>query len=91
MGKMLKKCCMLALAGGMVFGGGCLDFGGMWKFMGRGAAEGAGWSLGSGLTNEFATRPITNAQAGANDWAEADAFFHAGEDHENPHPADDDG
>lgn len=81
MGKMLKKCCMLALAGGMVFGGGCLNFGGVWKFAGRGAAEGAGWSLGNGMTNEFVTRPITNTAQGQNDFAAADAFLHASEDH----------
>ncbi len=91
MGKMLKKCCMLALAGGMVFGGGCLNFGGAWKFAGRGLAEGAGWSLGSGATNEFVTAPLTNAAAGANAFAREDALFHARDGHPNPHEDNDDG
>ncbi|MFQ5591801.1 MAG: hypothetical protein ACE5HE_11605 [Phycisphaerae bacterium] len=91
MGKMLKKCCMLALTGGMVFGflgGGCLDFGGGLKLVGRGFTQGAGWSLGNGLTNEFVTRPITRQQEGINNFWAADATFHEGENHPNPHPAD---
>ena len=66
MGKMLKKCCMLALAGGMVFGGGCLNFGGAWRFAGRGLAQGAGWSLGSDLTSSYVTNPITVNQDAVN-------------------------
>lgn len=89
MGKMLKKCCMLALAGGMVFGGGCLNFGGVWKVAGRGVAEGAGRNFGDGLMGAFVTRPITRSADGVNDFWQADAAFHV--DHDNPHPADDDG
>ena len=66
MDKMLKKCCMLALAGGMVFGGGCLDLGGFIKFTGRGLAEGAGRSFGEDLTTAFVTRPITVNQDAVN-------------------------
>ncbi|MHC4696875.1 MAG: hypothetical protein ACYTFA_09045 [Planctomycetota bacterium] len=74
MGKMLKKCCMLALAGGMMFGGGCLDIGGIWKFAGRGLVEGAGWDLGAGMTNAWVTRPLADGQQAINDVNLAEAI-----------------
>ena len=67
MGKMLKKGCMAALAGGMVFGflgGGCL--GGGLKFAGRGLAEGMGNSLGYGFTTVYVTNPATVTQRAIN-------------------------
>ena len=71
---MLKKCCMLALAGGMMFGGGCLDFGSYWQLAGKGMLEGAGFNFGAGLTNEWVTRPIVTGQEAVNDVNLAEAI-----------------
>lgn len=67
MGKMLKKGCMAALAGGMVFGifgGGCLGAG--MKFAGQGLAEGGGWAMGRDFTRAWITDPVTVNQRAIN-------------------------
>ncbi len=51
---------------GMVFGGGCLDFGGYWQVAGKGMLAGAGQDLGAGMMNAWVTRPITVGQDAVN-------------------------